>query len=112
MDYTSNLGYCRDSEHHYYSSAKEAFNNLNTHQRTLFTTNSAYLNEWNRLSTWATINGDNLNVSNLLVKGRIFIDEIIESNSDLTIIITISISTLFLLSTCLIFKKRKAEKKY
>ena len=112
MDYTSNLGYCKDNDHHYYSSAKEAFNNLNNHQRTLFTSNTAYLSEWNRLSTWATINGDNLNVSNLLVKGRIFVDEIIESNSALTMIVTISISTLFLLTSCLIFKKRKADKKY
>ena len=40
MDYTDNLGYCSDSTHHYYSSAKDAFNLLNDHQRKLFTTNS------------------------------------------------------------------------
>ena len=66
MDYTENLGYCSDSEHHYYSTAKEAFNILNEHQRKLFTTNSAYLTEWTRLSTWASKNGDSLNASNIL----------------------------------------------
>lgn len=66
MDYTENLGYCSDSTHHYYATAKAAFNNLNEHQRKLFTTNSAYLVEWTRLSTWASKNGDILNASNIL----------------------------------------------
>ena len=66
MDYVENLGYCKDSEHHYYSTAKTAFNALNTHQRSLFTVNSAYTAEWTRLSTWASFNGDSLNSSNIL----------------------------------------------
>ena len=69
MDYTENLGYCSDSEHHYYSTAKEAFNALNSHQRSLFTGNSAYSVEWTRLSTWASKNGDSLNGSNQLASG-------------------------------------------
>lgn len=66
MDYTESLGYCSDSTHHYYATAKAAFNSLNDHQRKLFTTNSAYLVEWTRLSTWASKNGDTLNSSNQL----------------------------------------------
>ena len=66
MDYVDNLGYCKDETHHYYATAKAAFNLLNEHQRSLFTTNSAYLAEWTRLSTWASKNGDSLNSSNLL----------------------------------------------
>ena len=66
MDYVDNLGYCKDETHHYYATAKAAFNSLNEHQRSLFTTNSAYLAEWTRLSTWASKNGDSLNSSNLL----------------------------------------------
>ena len=69
MDYTENLGYCSDSEHHYYSTAKVAFNALNSHQRSLFTGNSAYTTEWTRLSTWASKNGDSLNNSNQLAAG-------------------------------------------
>lgn len=68
MDYVDNLGYCKDETHHYYATAKAAFNSLNDHQRSLFTTNSAYLAEWTRLSTWASKNGDLLNSSNLLDK--------------------------------------------
>ena len=66
MDYVQNLGYCKDNDHHYYSSAKTAFNNLNVHQRSLFTSNSAYLNEWNRLRSWASANGESLNQNNQL----------------------------------------------
>ena len=69
MDYTENLGYCSDTEHHYYSTAKTAFNALNSHQRSLFTGNSAYTTEWTRLSTWASKNGDSLNNSNQLAAG-------------------------------------------
>ncbi len=69
MDYTENLGYCNDNEHHYYSTAKAAFNALNSHQRSLFTGNSAYTTEWTRLSTWASKNGDSLNNSNQLAAG-------------------------------------------
>lgn len=94
MDYVDNLGYCSDSTHHYYVSAKESFNSLNDHQRTLFTSNSAYLLEWTRLSTWASKNGDFLNASILLSKGmanNIIINSD-QSISILIIIISIGIS--------------------
>lgn len=71
LDYVDNLGYCRDSEHHYYSSAKAAFNNLNTHQRSLFTSNSAYNVEWARLSAWASANGDSLDANDTLGSSNI-----------------------------------------
>ncbi len=66
MDYVQNLGYCKDNEHHYYSTAKSAFNSLNEHQRSLFTSNSAYVSEWARLQSWASFNNDSLNSSNQL----------------------------------------------
>ena len=72
MDYTENLGYCKDNEHHYYSTAKTAFNALNTHQRSLFTSNSAYSTEWARLSTWASKNGEILNGSNQLETAKYY----------------------------------------
>ena len=91
MEYVENLGYCKDSEHHYYSSAKTAFNALNPHQRTLFTTNSAYLTEWTRLSTWASKNGESLNGSNQLAQAPIQkVSDIIKSNTSGTIIIVVS----------------------
>ena len=106
MDYTDNLGYCSDSTHHYYVTAKEAFNLLNDHQRKLFTTNSAYLVEWTRLSTWASKNGDTLNSSTLLVKGRLIITDIIDNN-DAFIVILISGLTAISFTALIIFKKRK-----
>ena len=111
MDYTENLGYCKDNEHHYYSSAKSAFNALNEHQRSLFTSNSAYLNEWTRLSTWATFNGDTLNGSNLLASNKTKVEELARNNFNLGEITIISIlSSCSLLSIVLfIYLKRKKE---
>ena len=88
MDYVDNLGYCKDSEHHYYSSAKTAFNALNTHQRTLFTTNSAYTTEWTRLSAWAAANGDSLNGSNQLEVSKT-ITTILNKSNDMTAILVL-----------------------
>lgn len=108
MDYTENLGYCKDDEHHYYETAKNAFNNLNEHQRSLFTGNSAYLAEWTRLSTWASKNKDSLNNNNQLVISNN--SNSLNSDSSLIIIIAISaISTCTLLGL-LIIKKRKEHK--
>ena len=108
MDYTDNLGYCKDSTHHYYSTAKEAFNALNDHQRSLFTSNSAYSAEWDRLSTWAKVNGDELTNTNTLAKGS-FAYDILEENTDsnITLIILISVGLLSITTLLLIIKKKK-----
>lgn len=92
MEYVENLGYCKDDTHHYYSTAKEAFNSLNTHQRSLFTTNSAYLTEWTRLSTWASKNGESLNGSNQLAKtNTVTIVDTINSGSSTIVLIAVSV---------------------
>lgn len=112
MDYTENLGYCSDSEHHYYATAKAAFNDLNDHQRSLFTSNSAYLAEWTRLSTWASKNGDSLSSSNnkLIITSIVDSTESFESNSALITIIAVSaLSTCVLLSLLIIKKRRYRE---
>ena len=112
MDYTENLGYCNDYEHHYYSSAKTAFNALNEHQRDLFTSNSAYLVEWTRLFTWASKNGDSLNQNKKLEVGIINpVLSIISDNSfDLIItLITISIASISICGYFILHKKRKTR---
>lgn len=112
MDYTENLGYCSDNEHHYYATAKAAFNDLNNHQRSLFTSNSAYLAEWTRLSTWASKNGDLLSSINnkLIITSIVDSTESFKSNSALiTIIVVSALSTCVLLSL-LISKKRRYRK--
>lgn len=111
MDYTENLGYCSDSTHHYYATAKAAFNVLNDHQRKLFTTNSAYLVEWTRLSTWASKNGDTLNSSNQLEIAVKPVNIIASSfNSDIVIILAIgTLISLTVIGGYLLLRKRREE---
>ena len=111
MDYTENLGYCSDSTHHYYSTAKAAFNNLNDHQRKLFTTNSAYLLEWTRLSTWASKNGDTLNSSNQLgvaAKPVNIITSSVNSNVVLFVVIS-SVISFSVIGGYFFLRKRREE---
>lgn len=97
MNYVDNLGYCKDNEHHYYSTAKSAFNALKEHQRSLFTGNSAYASEFARLSAWATANGDLLNSSNLLSKSpTMSVLNIINNNNQLSIILFVVVGTISL----------------
>ena len=111
MDYADNLGYCKDNEHHYYSTAKAAFNALNDHQRQLFTSNEAYAAEWARLQAWAYFNGDTLNQANNMLeidlnfKGDTFD---YTNNDNVVVIISIaSIASISMLGILLILKKRK-----
>lgn len=109
MDYVENLGYCADSEHHYYTTAKAAFNALNTHQRSLFTGNDAYNAEWARLSTWASKNGDSLNSNNELAKGTNTnpISTVIDNGSEIIIVVVISVLSLSMIGVFLLIKRRK-----
>lgn len=110
MDYVENLGYCKDSEHNYYQTAKTEFNKLNEHQRTLFTSNSAYLSEWSRLSAWATASGDSLNSSiNLTNTNSRIINQILNENFN-SYLLVIGLTSLILISYfsyLLFIKKRK-----
>ena len=90
MDYTQNLGYCKDNTHHYYSTAKAAFNALNTHQRSLFVNNSAYAAEWARLAAWANANGESINSNNQLTQrtSLVAIQEI-ATNSNIIVLMAV-----------------------
>ena len=108
MDYVENLGYCKDNEHHYYSSAKAAFNALNTHQRSLFTGNSAYSVEWARLQAWASYNGDSLNSSNLLAATSIINPIEITNDFSVSIILIVVLSVAAIsLSLYFVVKRKK-----
>ena len=111
MDYVDNLGYCKDSEHHYYSTAKTAFNALNTHQRSLFTGNSAYSSEWARLQAWATANGETLNSNNQLAKNNLIVSlaQVNEIFNGGGIIIIACVLTLSSVLTAYFIKKRKKD---
>ena len=59
-DYTEELGYCKDEIHHYYSTAKEAFNSLEKATRTYLMTNDQddIVAARERLVAWAAANGE------------------------------------------------------
>jgi len=107
MSYVENLGYCKDTEHHYYSTAKAEFNKLNNHQRSLFTSNSAYSNEWARLSAWAEANGESLNGSNQLGSNSKVILFNSNNNSGTSIIVVVSLLSIITISSYYFIKKRK-----
>lgn len=110
MDYNDNLGYCKDNEHHYYSSAKSAFNALNTHQRSLFTGNTAYSLEYNRLSAWAKANGDTFSNNQLVSANNMNVVGIESDNFSLTIVIILSTSCLGLSVLLILVKKKKVHR--
>ena len=61
-DYTENLGYCKDSEHHYYADAKDAFLDLSAEEVSYFLAN--YDDAKARLVDWAKANGETFNTTN------------------------------------------------
>ena len=107
MDYVENKGYCED----YYPLAKQAFNALNDHQRSLFTSNSAYLTEYTRLAKWAEILGDEFNSNNILEVGLVNPNSLDNNDSSsMTTVIVISAFSVLSASLLLIIKKKKRSK--
>ena len=107
MDYTDNLGYCSDSTHHYYATAKDAFNHLNEHQRKLFTSNSAYLVEWTRLSTWASKNGDSLNATSILSSAKVMKLNITNGNNYIVIVLVSGLTIISIIGFFALKNKKK-----
>lgn len=110
MDYVDNLGYCKDEIHHYYSSARTAFNGLNEHQRELFTTNTAYFVEWNRLSTWAEFNSESLDEDNYLSLKVLVDKNNVNNDSLLVVVIMISLMTTTFTLLYLTIKKKRNKR--
>ena len=73
-DYDSDLhvgvegdGWCKDEEHHYYSTAKAAFNALTDDQRELFCTSATFANAYARLRAWAAANSDTFDLNSYTI---------------------------------------------
>lgn len=107
MDYTDNLGYCSDSIHHYYATAKDAFNDLNEHQRNLFTSNRAYLVEWTRLSTWASKNGDSLNATSILSSAKVVKLNITNGNNYIVLVLVSGLTIISIIGFFALRNKKK-----
>ena len=109
-DYTTSQGWCKDSEHHYYSTAKAAYNSLNAHQKSLFVGNSAYAQEYARLSAWAEANGEAFNASTHVLEtntGIAFINN--DSSSVAVIVIIVSVISLSAVAGFFLLRKRKEQ---
>ena len=109
-DYNSNLGYCKDTEHHYYSTAKAAFNALTKDQRDMYVSNEAFADGWARLSAWATANGESLNSSNQLA-ARPGISPLVniigENTNTVAIIVIISMVSVTAIGGYFFLRRRK-----
>lgn len=109
-DYTTNQGWCKDSTHHYYSTAKEYFeNNMTSLQRTHFANN--YADEWARFVAWASANGDEVvyESNDYVVRQSSKVPSIIENykeNPTIYIVIASIAIISSLLLALLIFKRK------
>ncbi len=112
-DYTTSEGWCKDEEHNYYgknteTGAKYHFNQLNAHQRSLLSSNSAYAAEWARLSAWAAANGESLNSSSMLAAARISpVTNIVGNTNTIAVIIVTSMIGLSAVGGYFFLRKRK-----
>lgn len=57
-DYSENKGWCNDKEHHYYDTAKSAYNSMSDEGRFAFQTDSTFTDAKARLDAWANASGD------------------------------------------------------
>jgi len=89
----------------YYKSAKSAFNNLSASDRSEFLSSNLYTDYKARLTAWAKANGDVFS-GNSLIQGNNTI-ALENSGNEIAIILTLVSITSLILSSIVIFKKRK-----
>ena len=90
--------------------AKAAFNALNSEQRRIFTTNSAYAAEWARLSAWASANGETLNAQHELGTSPRIILVTSKDNVGIIAVLTISFVSLTAVGGYFLLRKKKEDK--
>lgn len=109
-DYGENLGWCKDNEHHYYETAKAAYNSLSDEGRFAFQNDTQFSDAKLRLDAWALANGDVYDfTSNQYTKSkmssRAFASSLNVNNSSFFLVI--SIVSLGFLSVFIYYAKRK-----
>ena len=104
MDYTDNLGYCKDEEHHYYVTAKKAWKALSEEVRSIIINEEEFASAYNRLLAWAKANNDDINSDNSLNSNIINKSE---NKMPIAVITILSIITLTSVSSILLLKKKK-----
>ena len=106
-DYTEDLGYCKDSTHHYYATAKQALINLGSDCINEFRTNDAFTAAHERYLAWAAANMDNNPFGE--TQGSKILTTNNESNIIMVIAIVSTIAVSFLAMGFVFHKKRKHQ---
>jgi len=105
-DYTEQLGWCKDSEHHYYSTAKAAFNDMPEAERALFLEHSDYTAAKERLVAWAAANGEVVSGTSLASGSNISSIAGDSTNTGM-IVIVVLVSLIAIVGATIVLKKRK-----
>ena len=111
-DYNDSLGYCNDNEHHYYLTAKAAYNDLTDSQKAMFTTWGEFAAAKARYEKWAEFNHDaNPYDGNDTIVSVLEVPMFNESNNFNTMVVVISLMTVFSAAILFITLRKKRTNK-
>ena len=108
-DYVTSQGWCADNEHHYYQTAKAAYNSMSEEGRFALQNDEEFIDAKARLDAWANANGDSLDsASNRYNTNEIEVFPLSNLNNGyanlaIATFVVASLSILFIF----IYKKRK-----
>ena len=113
VDYNESLGYCNDNEHHYYLTAKAAYNALTDSQKAMFANCGEFAAAKARYEKWAEFNHDaNPYDGNDSIVSALEVSMFNENNGGAGyVIIIISITVASAIAFGLLFMLRKKERK-
>ena len=111
-DYNDSLGYCNDNEHHYYLTAKAAYNDLTDSQKDMFATWGEFAAAKARYEKWAEFNHDaNPYDGNDTIVSVLEVPMFNENNSFNTMVVVISLMTVFSAAILFITLRKKRTNK-
>jgi len=105
-DYKDSLGYCKDSENHYYSTAKSKYNSLSAAQKEIFD-GASYADARERLHAWAVANGEIFDSSHSFIPSTNTILPGMENSGAVIAIVVVSILSVSAIGGYFFIRKRK-----
>lgn len=109
-DYSDNHGYCNDNEHHYYLTAKAAFNALTDNQKVAFRHDHGFADARARFEAWAAFNNDAAPYDgNNGISTSLPLSVLSNNSSAMGIVIIISILAISALGFGLTLKKKRQD---
>lgn len=109
-DYNTNSGWCKDTEHHYYETAKNAYNSLSDEGRFAFQNDETFADAKARLDAWAAANGDTFDfTANQYTKNKMATRAFTSpfNGNDSSFLLIISMVSLGILTVFIYYTKRK-----